>query len=252
METYAENYNNPEYLNLTPPWSDEEQVINVGNFERGVSIALGTILLYSGLKKIFRKPMKGISQSSIGGYLLYRGITGNCALYSRFDVDGTKTTSVNIRNTFIVNKPRSEVYAFWRKMENLPLFMDHLASVTEIDNRRSHWEAKFPENNPISVKWDAEIVKDEIDRLISWQSLPGSTIENAGKVEFRDALGNMGTELRIMITYRPPAGNIGAGIAKLFNPLFEKVVREDVVNFKQYIEQKPSATVNEQYSPGLT
>lgn len=79
-------------------------------------------------------------------------------------------------------------------------------------------------------------MKDEEGSLLSWQSLPGSTIENAGKVEFRDALGNQGTELRVMITYRPPAGNVGSGIAKLLNPMFEKIVREDVNNFKSFID----------------
>ena len=79
-------------------------------------------------------------------------------------------------------------------------------------------------------------LKDDPGRLLSWRSLPGSTIDNAGKVEFRDALGDQGTELKVMITYRPPAGNIGSGIAKLLNPLFEKVVRADVNNFKSFID----------------
>ena len=136
----------------------------------------------------------------------------------------------------MVNKPKEEVYEFWRKLENLPLFMKHLVSVTEIDSKRSHWEAKIPEGNPISLKWDAEIMKEDPGRLLSWRSLPGSTIDNAGKVEFRDALGNQGTELNVMITYRPPAGNIGSGIGKLLNPLFEKVVRADVNNFKSFID----------------
>ncbi len=49
-----------------------------------------------------------------------------------------------------------------------------------------------------------------------------------------------------MITYRPPAGNIGSQVARLFNPLFEKMVKEDVTNFKQFIELKESLAVTEQ------
>jgi uncharacterized membrane protein len=223
---------------------NENAVCNVSNFERGLSIAIGAWMLYRGLKKMPKSPLSNLIKASSGAGLLFRGITGFCPVYNYFDIDGNKTTSVNIRSTIIVNKPRNEVYAFWRKLENLPLFMRHLESVQEIDNTRSHWEAKIP-NNMVTIKWDAEIVKDDPNSLLSWQSLPGSTIENAGKVEFRNALGDRGTELRIMITYRPPAGNIGNQVAKWFNPLFEKMVKEDVMNFKQFIELKDSLAVPE-------
>ena len=220
----------------------DEKTCNVSNFERGLSIAIGAWMLYRGLKKLPRSPISNLIKASSGAGILYRGITGFCPVYNYFDIDGNKTTSVNIRTSFIVNKPRHEVYAFWRKLENLPLFMRHLESVQELDNKKSHWEAKI---NMITIKWEAEIVKEEQGSLLSWQSLPGATIENAGKVEFRDALGSRGTELRIMITYRPPAGNIGSQVARLFNPLFEKMVKEDVTNFKQFIELKESLAVSE-------
>lgn len=222
----------------------EERQCNVSNFERGLSIAIGAWMLYRGLKKLHKSPITNFIKASSGAGLIARGATGFCPVYNYFDIDGNKTTAVNIRTTVIVNKPRNEVYAFWRRLENLPLFMRHLESVREIDETTSHWEAKIP-NNMMTIKWDAEIVKDDENRLLSWQSLPGATIENAGKVEFRNALGDRGTEVRIMITYRPPAGNIGTHAARLFNPLFEKMVKEDITNFKQFIELKESLAVNE-------
>jgi uncharacterized membrane protein len=210
--------------------------INVSNFERAASAAIGGFLIFNSLGKIFRSPFRSISRIGAGSALLYRGLSGYCPVYQQMNIDGSKASSVNMLTTFTVNKPREEVYRFWRKLDNLPLFMKHLVSVTSIDDKRSHWEAKIPEGNPIHLKWDAEIMKDDEGRLLSWRSLPGSTIDNAGKVEFRDALGGQGTELKVMITYRPPAGNIGSGIAKLLNPLFEKVIREDVNNFKSFID----------------
>jgi uncharacterized membrane protein len=222
----------------------ENQQINVSNFERGLSILVGAWMLYRGIKKLGKAPLSNLIKASTGAGLLYRGVSGYCPVYNHFEIDGNKTTSVNIRTTIVVNKPRHEVYAFWRKLENLPLFMRHLESVTELDNKRSHWEAKIP-SDLVTLKWDAEIVKDDENSLLSWQSLPGSTIENAGKVEFRNALGDRGTELRIMITYRPPAGNLGTQVARLFNGMFEKMVKEDVTNFKQFIELKESLAAPE-------
>lgn len=81
--------------------------------------------------------------------------------------------------------------------------------------------------------------------MISWKSLPGATIENAGKVDFQDSLGDQGTELRVVITYRPPAGKVGGGIAWLLNPVFRKMIENDIINFKQYIETGFLASVEE-------
>jgi uncharacterized membrane protein len=64
------------------------------------------------------------------------------------------------------------------------------------------------------IKWNAEIVKEEPGYLIGWQSLPNSTINNAGKVIFHDALNGQGTELEVVIYLPPAAGDLGSGLAK--------------------------------------
>jgi uncharacterized membrane protein len=136
----------------------------------------------------------------------------------------------------IVNRPRNEVYSFWRKLENLPRFMKHLESVTEHDGGRSVWNAKIP-GGLGTIGWDAEIVKEEEGQLLGWNSLPGSTIHNAGKVEFRDAADN-GTEITVIITYRAPFGAIGEGVTNLLSPVFEKLIETDIKGFKEYIENE--------------
>ncbi|HZG24401.1 MAG TPA: SRPBCC family protein [Chitinophagaceae bacterium] len=206
-------------------------VINVPLRERIVSVLAGGVFLGRGLKQL------SLVQTLLGGYLVYRGASGHCFVYSQKQRSKytSRPESVNIQTRMIVNRPRAEVYDFWRKLENLPLFMKHLHSVREVDEKRSHWEANVP-GNVTTVKWDAEIVKEEEGSLISWRSLPGATIENAGKVDFSDALGHMGTELHVVITYRPPAGKVGSSIAWLLTPVFKKMIENDISNFKQFIE----------------
>lgn len=68
------------------------------------------------------------------------------------------------------------------------------------------------------------------------QSVAGSTVDNAGRVEFNDAVSGTGTELDIELNYFPPAGSLGQGIAKLFNGYFEDMVREDITSFKHFVE----------------
>ena len=227
-------------------------VINVGQGERIASAAIGGYLLSSGLHNLFRHPLSGLVKTALGGYLLYRGVSGHCNLYSSLGKTKgvSQTSNINIRTGLIVNKPKDEVYAFWRKLENLPLFMKHLANVTEIDSKHSHWEAVVP-GNIGKIKWNAEIVKEEPGSLIGWQSIPNSMINNAGKVTFHDALGGQGTELEVVISYHPPAGEIGSGIAKVLTPVFEKMIRQDVMSFKDYIETKHTSGSNANQNPNI-
>ncbi len=228
-------------------------VINVGQSERIASAAVGAWMLSSALSNLTKHPINSLVKLAMGGALLYRGASGHCFVYAGMGKTKgiSSTPAINIRTGLIVNKPKAEVYAFWRKLENLPLFMKHLATVTEIDAKHSHWEATLP-GNIAKLKWNAEIVKEEEGRLIGWQSIPNSMINNAGKVTFKDAAGGQGTELEVVISYHAPAGEIGAGLAKVINPVFEKMIRQDIMNFKEYIETKHKGeTENTNNNPNI-
>jgi uncharacterized membrane protein len=133
-----------------------------------------------------------------------------------------------------VNKPIAEVYAFWRSLENLPRFMHHLESVEILDSRRSHWKAKAPAG--ASVEWDAEIIDERENELISWRSLPGATVPNAGTVRFKGAPGNRGTEVHVVMEYHIPGGALGAVVARLFREEPKQQVHDDLLRFKQVME----------------
>ena len=205
--------------------------VNVSPRERLLSVAAGAFLFTRGVKNF------SLVKTLLGGYLVYRGASGHCPAYAQLQRSGytSRPENVNIKTQLIVNKPRAEVYEFWRKLENLPLFMKHLKSVNAIDDTHSHWEASLG-TSMATLSWDAKIVKEEEGSLLAWSSLPGASVENAGKVDFKDALGGQGTELNIVITYRPPAGKFGEGVATLLNPVFTRMIKKDVSNFKQYIE----------------
>jgi uncharacterized membrane protein len=212
---------------------------NVNWPERIISMAAGTFLMYNGLKRIRSNPKSGIAKAALGSALLYRGASGNCPVYKQLHIN-TNTHShedIIIQTSMIIDKDRLELYEFWRRLENLPRFMTHLASVKEIDGERSHWEAWIP-GGLATIKWDAEIVEQIPGELLSWRSVEGSDVENDGVVKFVNA-GQNKTELRVLISYRPPAGAVGSALAKLFNPVFEKIVRGDIDNFKEFIEDLP-------------
>jgi uncharacterized membrane protein len=238
-ENSALQNNNGSELN-TPTLSSN--LINVSWPERMISSTIGALLFTNGVGNLFSNPLSGLVKTALGGYLVYRGASGNCALYSMLGNQGSQAQhsgSVNVRTTMVVNKPKEEVYKYWRKLGNLPLFMKHLKAVEEYDNTRSHWEALLPGNLGV-IKWEAEIVEEEENRKIAWRSVEGSMLENAGKVVFEEALGGQGTKLDIIISYRPPAGDIGRGVANLLNARVERYIREDVANFKDHIQAQLS------------
>jgi uncharacterized membrane protein len=139
-----------------------------------------------------------------------------------------------IGRTVTINRPREELYAFWRDFRNLALFMGNIESVTVIDEKRSHWVVSAPAGD--RVEWDSVIEEDIPGEAISWRSVPGTGIEQAGRIEFRPAHGGRGTEVTATILYDPPAGKIGKVIAKLFQKEPKIQARRDLRRFKQLME----------------
>jgi len=222
---------------------------NVGRDERTISIVAGSIAAAMGLS---RGSLQGLITVGAGSMLLYRGITGRCAAYRAlgFNTDSTEEENpehgIQIATAFTINKPADELYQFWRKLDNLPRFMEHLESVQVIDDRKSHWVAKAPRIVGGKVEWDAQITHDEPNELIAWQSLPGSAVETAGRVRFVRALGDRGTEVHVWMNYMPPGGTVGHWITSMLGQNPRRVVREELHNFKRLMELGEILTINGQ------
>lgn len=209
---------------------------NVHSYERVASIVGGGLLALWGLRRF---PASSLLAAATGGLLVYRGITGHSPIYEQAGIDtmeGTQTAEpMRVETAITVDQSRDEVYEYWRDLENLPRFMRHLTSVKQTGEKTSHWEASIT-GGMSSVQWDAEITEDNPGERIAWRSLPDATIHNSGVVDFEDAPGDQGTEIRAIIEYRPPAGEFGASVARFFTPALEQMVKEDVRRFKHVIE----------------
>lgn len=208
---------------------------NIDNGERAISILAGGYLIYKSFRNLAEHPLLALQGAAAGGLLLYRGTTGVCPLYKKLEIDTTDPQAIHINEQITVNVARDKVYGFWRELSNLPKFMSHLKQVTEISETKSHWIANTP-GNVIDLEWYAEITHEENGRYIGWQSTENSTIQNAGKITFSDALNQTDTEIHVEISYFPPAGSVGRGLTSLFNGIFEKMIRADIQQFKEYVE----------------
>jgi len=228
--------------------------VNIGRIERWLSMAAGGALAAYALK---RRTVPGATAALAGAALLYRGATGHCDLYQALGVNragvpgagghgtgmwadlGSDTrqqlgggAGILVEESVSIDKPVGEVYRFWRNFENLPTFMTHLDSVAVREEGVSHWVACGPAG--MTVEWDARIINEIDNKLIGWQSLEGSMVSTAGSVNFRET--DRGTDVRVHLQYNPPAGKLGAAVARLFGEEPSVQIHEDLRRFKQLME----------------
>ena len=219
--------------------------VNVAAAERWASALSGAALTAYAIKQLKDRSPAGPALAAAGTALMYRGATGHCPVYSAagintaHDVDETKRAlggprGVNVEEAVTINASPEDLYAFWRNLEVLPRFMNHLVEVRQLDQCRSHWVAKAPAGR--TVEWDAEIINEIPGELIGWRTLPGSDVVSAGSVRFKCAPGGRGTEVRVRLQYEPPAGKVGATIAWLLGHDPAQAIREDLRRLKQLVE----------------
>jgi uncharacterized membrane protein len=185
----------------------------------------------------------GIRQRSVVGTLLAAGggalmVRAAMSFTNAKDSDTRRalggSRGVLVDESVTIGCHHDELYGFWRDLENLPRFMDHLVSVRVLDSRRSHWVAKAPAGR--TVEWDAEIINDEPNELIAWRTLDQADVISAGSVAFKPTGKADETMVHVRLQYEPPAGKIGAAVARMLGTEPAHTIREDLRRFKSLME----------------
>ena len=145
-----------------------------------------------------------------------------------------------------INAPPQRLYEFWRQLENLPRFMQHIESVEATGERTSLWTAKAP--GGVRLQWESEIVDDQPGRCISWRTLEDSEVNHCGSVRFEAAPSGQGSIVRVEMYYGAPGGKLAARAAKMLTTAPEAVVKEDLRRLKQLMETGEIATTRGQPS----
>jgi uncharacterized membrane protein len=223
--------------------------LNVGKTERIVSAAAGAALAAYGLGRGGQRPAATVLA---GGILLYRGLSGHCPVYG--GLGRTKSMAagaiaarnpVATNHSVTISRMPDELYQFWRNLSNLPRFMSHLEMVTEEEGgRQSHWVARTL--GGLKLEWDAEIVDEVVNEKIAWRSLEGSDLKSRGVVRFERAPNGRETIVRVSFEYHPPAGRVGAAVARLFGEEPSQQIAEDLRRLKQLMEAGEIPTIEGQ------
>lgn len=244
--------NNMQNVVSVPPNERGTHHINVGENERIISILLGGPLALFGLT---RGSMGGLVWALLGGGMIYRGVRGHSYLYELLGLNTVKESpdtianlpgnqGIKVERAVTINCPADELYRFWRNFENAPRFMKDVESVQVIDNSHSHWMAKTPLGT--TIEWDAEVIDERENRLISWRANGWTIAPSAGTVRFEPATGGRGTVARLELEYKQLKGPIGTALAKFLGKIPENEARDDMRNFKELMEAGEIATTKGQ------
>jgi len=138
-----------------------------------------------------------------------------------------------------INKPRHELYAFWRDFGNLPRFMENVRAVSTAGDRTT-WTIGAPLGTTVEVV--TEITQDLPGLVIAWRSVPESSIRTEGSVRFMEAPAGRGTVVEASLRYDPPGGEVGRLIAKLFQREPAIQARRELKRLKMLMETGEIAT----------
>jgi uncharacterized membrane protein len=138
-----------------------------------------------------------------------------------------------VHESIEVNVPVSTAYNQWTQFEEFPKFMENVESVTQIDDTHLRWVAEIAGKRN---EWEAEIVRQEPDRVVAWKSVDGKG--TSGEVKF-EPLGSDRTKIDVTISWEPEG---------MLESLGEKIgadtlgVKKDLSNFKELIKRRGAET----------
>lgn len=209
--------------------------INSSWTEKLGSIAGGLVLGYFGFHKL---NIRKLMLSAGSAFFLYRSISNpnETPKASSLDTAESNDVPVSILQSIVINKPREEVYSSWKSLRKLNGVLRHFEEITYIDgHKRYRWEMKLPTGLG-QVEWMAEVVGEIENTSISYRTLKSSDLSQYGRIDFKDLPDEQGTEMKVVIDFYPPVGDIGHLAAKALNGYIAGLILEDLLRFKHWME----------------
>jgi uncharacterized membrane protein len=134
-----------------------------------------------------------------------------------------------IEKSIDVQVPVHTAYNQWTQFESFPEFMEGVEEVRQITDTRTHWKTRIA---GATREFDAEIVEQQPDQRIAWQTVQGPT--QGGVVTFRPAGGDS-THVALVMEFTPEGTAEKLGDA---SKLVERRVEGDLKRFKEFIEAR--------------
>jgi uncharacterized membrane protein len=170
-----------------------------------------------------------------GALLLARGAAGQPVM----DMLRNRTRSFSTDQTIDFSKSihidaaPEDVYDLWTNYENFPQFMSHVVEVRDLGRGRSHWVVRGPAGSEYT--WNSVLTEQDRPHRLAWRSEAGADIPQTGAIQFEPHRG--GTRVTVRMSYTPPAGVLGHGLASLLGSDPKAQMDDDLARMKAFIER---------------
>ncbi|MEV8254417.1 SRPBCC family protein [Rhodoglobus sp. NPDC076762] len=132
-----------------------------------------------------------------------------------------------VKKDIQVDVPISVAYNQWTQFEDFPAFMSGVKAITQLDDRKLHWNVSV---GGVEREFDAEIVEQTPDERIAWNST-GEKV-HAGVVTFH-RLSDDTTRVTLQMDWMPEGFVEKAGEILQIDDL---QIARDLAEFKRLIE----------------
>jgi uncharacterized membrane protein len=139
---------------------------------------------------------------------------------------------IHVRESIIIKRKVGDIYRFWRNLENLPLFINHIDSIEDLGGGQNRWTIKTPVG-PLS--WVSEIIDDKVNQIIQWRSMPDSSIQNSGSLSLEEKGGDA-TEATVELRYSPPPAHDSFLEDKILEVITDTQLTGDLRKLKRIME----------------
>lgn len=223
----------------TPP--EQTDLPNLRGVERLASGFVGGWLIARGLRN---GGVWGLLELAAGGMAIARGGSGRCSAKQALSPSPYESQLADeqqwgraraLSKSITVNRPRDEVYRYWRDFNNMPTFMDFVERVEARDDHHAHWVARVPMTDK-TLEWDTYVTEDIPGERLAWLSEVDAPVRNLGWVSFRDAPNGSGTEIQAVIAHEVPGGQLGYALARGVSKISGFKAEQDLRRFKQLME----------------
>ncbi len=185
------------------------------------------LLAWYGLTR--RQPLGLVAAATGLGLMARGGARGRAAAMG----EASASQGFEAERAIDIAASPDSVYDVWSRYENFPHFMSHVIEVRDLGNQRSHWVVQGPAGS--EVEFDSVLTAAERPQRLAWQSEPGAGVRSEGTVTLTPQAG--GTRATVRMSWQPPAGAVGQGLAVLTGADPVTALDDDLQRMKQFIER---------------
>lgn len=139
-----------------------------------------------------------------------------------------------IQEEVVVDAPLDVVYGQWTQFDEFPRFMQNVKEVRQLDDTRLFWRAEIGGKEH---SWEAQIVEQVPNQVVSWRSTDG--LITSGAVTFEPEGSGEATRVHVEMDYEPEGLTEKIGSALNVDDAY---VQGDLGRFKELVEERMTPT----------